>query len=103
MKLKLREFKECVHIRPRGGCGIPTQAQSRVREKMVSLLPKEGTLEGPRTPHRGETSGSNWNCTLMNSVLQLQMRKKRALRDPAWSHRDLGIAQISGEKTWGEG
>lgn len=81
----------------------PLGAQSWVREKMVSLLPKEGTLEGPRTPHRGETSEGNLSCTLMNSLLQLLMRKKRALRNPAWSHRDLGIAQISGEKTWGEG
>lgn len=87
-----------VGFQPRPICG-----ESRVREKMVSLFPKEGTLEGPRTPHRGETSVGNWNWTLMNSVLQLLMRKKSALRDPAWSHRDLGIAQISGEKTWGEG
>ena len=53
-----------------------------------------GTLEGPRTPHGRETPGRSWDCILMNSGLKVPMREKRALRDPAWSHRDLRIAQV---------
>lgn len=32
----------------------PVCAQSRVREKMVSLLPKEGTLEAQDSTQRGD-------------------------------------------------
>ena len=82
-----------VGFQPRPICG-----QSRIREKMVSLFPKEETLEGPRTPHRGETSVGNWNCTLVNSVLQLLMRKKSTLRDPAWSQGTSELLRFLGRK-----